>query len=437
MKRIFILLFLLPLLSKAQVYQSMPQAGYGPVKRMLFDSVLTLPLGIAKLQNITGGRDTGQIRYNKADSSIYTYSGSAWRKVSGGSTGITAINSLTGSAQTLVTGTDSTDFKIVSSDIQHKFNLPTASATKRGALSSADWTTFNDKMNYSDTVSLSSRINTKQNIITNPVTGTGTANYLPKFTSGSAIGNSLVYDNATNVLVNTTTDDATGNRLQVSGGISASTFYATAGTASVAPVKLTAGTNLTTAAAGSMEYDATNNLLAFTPNTTIGRAMLPAVNLFQIFAGGTSSITTIANFFGSNSNIPIVSPGAYEIEVDMFYLKGATAGTVQFTFTSSSASSAFTWDYIGSPTGGVSSTIVTSYVKASSSYGSGTSFSLTTASLTANTNHYSRFKIYFTSTNATFLKIQATSNGSAITTFVGSYWKATRLPSTNIGNYAP
>jgi hypothetical protein len=60
-------------------------------------------------------------------------------------TGITAINSLTGAAQTMVTGTDSTDFRIVSTGTTHKFNLPTASATNRGALSSTDWTTFNNK----------------------------------------------------------------------------------------------------------------------------------------------------------------------------------------------------------------------------------------------------------------------------------------------------
>jgi len=73
-------------------------------------------------------------------------------------TGITAINSLTGAAQTMVTGTDSTDFKIVSTGTTHKFNLPTASATNRGALSSANWSTFNSKLGASDTVSLSSRI---------------------------------------------------------------------------------------------------------------------------------------------------------------------------------------------------------------------------------------------------------------------------------------
>jgi hypothetical protein len=60
-------------------------------------------------------------------------------------------------------------------------NVPTASATNRGALSSADWTTFNNK----------------QSALTNPVTGTGTINTHSKFTSASVIGNSMVSDDAT------------------------------------------------------------------------------------------------------------------------------------------------------------------------------------------------------------------------------------------------
>lgn len=47
------------------------------------------------------------------------------------------------------------------------------------------------------------------------VTGSGTTNYLSKWTSGTALGNSLVYDNGTNVLVNTTTDQ--GQRFQING----------------------------------------------------------------------------------------------------------------------------------------------------------------------------------------------------------------------------
>jgi hypothetical protein len=62
-------------------------------------------------------------------------------------TGITAINSLTGAVQTLATGTAGTDFAISSTGTTHTFDLPTASAANRGALSSADWTLFNAKEN--------------------------------------------------------------------------------------------------------------------------------------------------------------------------------------------------------------------------------------------------------------------------------------------------
>ena len=62
-------------------------------------------------------------------------------------TGITAINSLTGAVQTLSTGTSGTDFAISSSGTTHTFNLPVASGTNTGKLSSTDWTTFNSKQN--------------------------------------------------------------------------------------------------------------------------------------------------------------------------------------------------------------------------------------------------------------------------------------------------
>ena len=67
--------------------------------------------------------------------------------------------------------------------------IATASGSQNGLLSSTDWTTFNSK----------------QNALTNPVTGTGTTNYLPKFTGTSTIGNSQIFDNGTNVGINTNT----------------------------------------------------------------------------------------------------------------------------------------------------------------------------------------------------------------------------------------
>jgi len=49
-------------------------------------------------------------------------------------TGLTAINSLIGAVQTLTTGTTGTDFAIVDSGTDHKFNLPDASTTARGVV---------------------------------------------------------------------------------------------------------------------------------------------------------------------------------------------------------------------------------------------------------------------------------------------------------------
>ncbi len=62
-------------------------------------------------------------------------------------TGLNALNGLTEQVQSFATGTAGTDFGITSAAAVHTFNLPTASATNRGALSSADWTTFNGKFN--------------------------------------------------------------------------------------------------------------------------------------------------------------------------------------------------------------------------------------------------------------------------------------------------
>ena len=62
-----------------------------------------------------------------------------------GGTGISTLNTLTATTQTFAVGTSGTDFAISSATSTHTFNLPTASATNRGALSSADWSTFNGK----------------------------------------------------------------------------------------------------------------------------------------------------------------------------------------------------------------------------------------------------------------------------------------------------
>ncbi len=93
------------------------------------------------------------------------------------------------------------------------FSIQQSSGSQAGYLSSADWTTFNSK----------------QSALTNPVTGTGTTNYLPKFTGTSAIGNSLIYDNGTQVGIGTNSI-LSGATLEVYNATQGNLFISSSGT---------------------------------------------------------------------------------------------------------------------------------------------------------------------------------------------------------------
>jgi hypothetical protein len=64
------------------------------------------------------------------------------------SKGLISLNNLTRQNQFFGTGTSGTDFNISSVTATHTFNLPVASATNTGKLSSTDWSTFNGKVPY-------------------------------------------------------------------------------------------------------------------------------------------------------------------------------------------------------------------------------------------------------------------------------------------------
>jgi hypothetical protein len=111
------------------------------------------------------------------------------------SKGLISLNNLTRQNQFFGTGTSGTDFAISSSVATHTFNLPVASASNTGKLSSTDWTTFNNK----------------QNLLTNPVTGTGSDGRVAFWTGASSISSdaNLYYDYSTDRLgIGTNTPNA-------------------------------------------------------------------------------------------------------------------------------------------------------------------------------------------------------------------------------------
>jgi len=117
---------------------------------------------------------------------LHTENGHLCQVVTTLSKGMVSLNNLTDQSQFLTTGTAGTNFAIASTGDTHTFNLPVASATNTGKLSSTDWSTFNNK----------------QNTITDPITGTGASTQIAYFNSGTSITSEAAfnYDASTNRL---------------------------------------------------------------------------------------------------------------------------------------------------------------------------------------------------------------------------------------------
>jgi hypothetical protein len=164
------------------------------------------------------------------------------------------------SNQTFATGTTGTDFGISSSGTTHTFNIPTASASNRGLLSSANWTTFNNKIGgsgtagrvtiYDGTSSISSnsrftfdntnglfvgatRINGTADNVTSIIELGGSTNNIIRSTgllridtNGSNERVRITTDG--DLYVNRTTADASGGKVQVNGTITTNSTLITA-----------------------------------------------------------------------------------------------------------------------------------------------------------------------------------------------------------------
>ena len=204
-------------------------------------------------------------------------------------------------------------------------------------------------------------------------------------------------------------------------------------TANTAPLKLTSGTNLTTAEAGTVEYDGSN--FYSTADTSQGRNINLAVQQFQLSAAGSALSGATQNYFGATSAASLAAASTYDIECYCYFLK-TTSGTVQWIPT---VSSAFTVGHCAleyTPVTGFTTTVITgAMVLAEATIQTSTTLTnVATASLTSAVYHVHKMKIRIRTNAACNFRLNATISAGSITPQAGSFYTVRKVVS-NAGNF--
>lgn len=217
-------------------------------------------------------------------------------------------------------------------------------------------------------------------------------------------------------------------------GTFGSTVTTGAGTTAIAPLVVTNGTNLTAAAANAIENDGT----AFyqTIDTTNGRTYNDGWNYFRLTGSGTG-ITTIADFFGANSAIPMVASGVYEVEWNAYFSQ-VTAGTATWTVTTATTALAnLTGEYMCSNIAGIGAVGAPQTAAINVTSSSATAFPVTGTEATGVT-HYCRVRAMMTAgAGASNTRLRLTMSAGTATPLINSYFRVRRLPAGNTGTFVP
>jgi hypothetical protein len=216
-------------------------------------------------------------------------------------------------------------------------------------------------------------------------------------------------------------------------GVLSTKILAPAGTASAgtAPLKLTAGTNLTTAEAGAIEYNGTS--LFATETAAAGRSAIATERIYRQIANGTTTTpATTADFFPANSSIVLAANILHEIEVWAYFLK-TTAGTVTFSMLSS-VNAYMVGQYNASPlagflaNGGTLSGNCGGAAVASLSFGA-------SGTLATGANHGFRFRILVLPTGNGNWRLRYTSNTGTTQSLINSYYTVRALGFASTGAF--
>ena len=217
--------------------------------------------------------------------------------------------------------------------------------------------------------------------------------------------------------------------------VSATTFsnlVIDAGTTTVAPIKISAGTNLTTTTAGTFEYDGANYYQ--TIDTTSGRGVVPVSQFIYLNTDNNYISTSTTNVFPSRT-LNLVSGAVYEYEAEVYVYRPANSGSINWSFSFSSTPGFMHAHYIGHPNGGLGT--IGSATTAGVINATGTFINLPgTGSLTGLTQNHFKIKALMSIASSTTMSLQVTSNSGYLNVYAGSYAKVTRLPTSSVGTFS-
>ena len=241
---------------------------------------------------------------------------------------------------------------------------------------------------------------------TSKISGSGTTNYIPKFTGASAIGNSNITDNGTVVAIST---DATINGVNIGRGAGSISTNTRVGTSAL-NANTTGGSNLAIGQS-SLTNNTTGN-----SNTGIGQNALSNNNTgsFNTAIGFNS----LVNLTGTNGNNTAIGVGAGRF---------AGAGTTAMTSVNNSI-------YVGFQSRGLNATSSTNEIVIGyDSVGLGSNTTVLGNSSTTTTAIYGKVGIGTTSPASKLtINTDANSNANAITIYSNN---TTAGAYTSIGSY--